>query len=100
MRLRHGTAQKNGKAVTRVERAIEADYYARRVGMTKREALAMLRDGNANVASTEPATADPLVKFLAEQTDLSPNQARELVDREGRNLNKLRKIARTMKAEG
>ncbi|PLP57613.1 hypothetical protein CYK37_18530 [Mesorhizobium loti] len=47
----------------------------------------------------ELATADPVVKFLAEKTDLSPNQARDLVDREGRNLRKLRKIARTMKAE-
>lgn len=48
----------------------------------------------------EPATVDPVVKFLAEHTDLSPNQAKDLVDREGRNLKKLRKIARTMKAEG
>ncbi|MCG7505943.1 hypothetical protein [Mesorhizobium retamae] len=51
-------------------------------------------------STAEPATVDPVVKFLAEHTDLSPNQAKDLVEREGRNLNKLRKIARTMKAEG
>ncbi|MFE0018913.1 hypothetical protein ACFWXH_28975 [Mesorhizobium sp. NPDC059054] len=99
MRLRQRI--KSRKATTRIERAIEADFYARRVGITKREAVAMLREGNADAPSAkEPATADPLVKFLAEHTDLSPNQAKDLVDREGRNLNKLRKIARTMKAEG
>ncbi|HEV2507158.1 MAG TPA: hypothetical protein VGV39_29065 [Mesorhizobium sp.] len=84
---------------TRVERAIEADYYARRVGITKREAYRMLRDGDARVAPADEPSADPLVMFLAEHTDLSPNQARDLVDQEGRNLHKLRKIARTMKAE-
>lgn len=96
----HETAQKNDKATTtRVELAIEADYYARRVGITKREAFAMLRDGDARVTPTEEATADPLVMFLAENTDLSPNQAKDLVDQEGRDVHKLRKIARTMKAE-
>ena len=65
----------------------------------KSKTLAVPR-GRRGRSAKEPATADPLVKFLAEHTDLSPNQAEDLVDREGRNLNKLRKIARTMKAEG
>jgi hypothetical protein len=99
MRLRQETAEKSIKMTTRVERAIEADYYARRVGITKREAYRMLRDGDARVAPADEPSADPLVMFLAEHTDLSPNQARDLVDQEGRNLHKLRKIARTMKAE-
>lgn len=40
------------------------------------------------------------LRFLAENTDLSPNQARELVRRHGRDRATLLEIARTMKAEG
>lgn len=90
--------ERRSRPATRVEQAIEADHYARRTGISKKEAFGMLRDGTASPAEV-PAVADPLVLFLAEHTDLSPNQARDLVDREGRNLHKLRKIARTMKAE-
>lgn len=94
------TTVERTRPATRVERAIEADHYARRTGVSKKEAFEILRDGTATASPEVPAVADPLVLFLAEHTDLSPNQARDLVDREGRNLHKLRKIARTMKAEG
>lgn len=43
---------------------------------------------------------DPDVRFLAENTDLSPKQARELIREHGHDREKLLKIARTMKAEG
>ncbi|MDG4895164.1 hypothetical protein P9272_16470 [Mesorhizobium sp. WSM4976] len=42
---------------------------------------------------------DPDVRFLAENTDLSPKQARELIRTHGHNRDKLLEIARTMKAE-
>lgn len=42
---------------------------------------------------------DPLVRLLAEQTDLSPKQARELIREHGHDREKLLGIARTMKAE-
>lgn len=40
------------------------------------------------------------IRYLAENTDLSPRQARELVRRHGNDRKKLLEIARTMKAEG
>ena len=40
------------------------------------------------------------VKHLAETTDLSPNQARELLRRHGSDWEKLRQEAETFKAEG
>jgi hypothetical protein len=43
---------------------------------------------------------DPDVRFLAENTDLSPKQARELIREHGHDRAKLLEIARTMKAEG
>ncbi|MBN9547771.1 MAG: hypothetical protein J0H31_02520 [Alphaproteobacteria bacterium] len=42
---------------------------------------------------------DPDVRFLAENTDLSPKQARELIREHGHDRAKLLEIARTMKAE-
>ncbi|MHB2264225.1 hypothetical protein [Aliihoeflea sp. PC F10.4] len=39
------------------------------------------------------------IRHLVEQTDLSPNQAAELVDEHGTDREKLMKIAATMKAE-
>lgn len=48
----------------------------------------------------EPGNLDPDVKFLAENTDLSPNQARELIEKHGRDRKKLLEIASTRKAEG
>lgn len=43
---------------------------------------------------------DPDVRFLAENSDLSPKQARELIREHGHDRDKLLRIARTMKAEG
>ncbi len=40
------------------------------------------------------------VQHLAETTDLSPNQARELLRRHGNDWEKIRKEAETFKAEG
>lgn len=42
---------------------------------------------------------DPDVWFLAENTDLSPKQARELIREHGHDRDRLLEIARTMKAE-
>ncbi|MET3659754.1 DUF3606 domain-containing protein [Aquamicrobium ahrensii] len=49
---------------------------------------------------TLPYDDDPDVRFLAEETDLSPQQARELIEKHGNDREKLLEIARTMKAEG
>lgn len=49
---------------------------------------------------TESGVEDEDVRFLAENSDLSPKQARELIERHGRDKNKLLELARTMKAEG
>lgn len=46
------------------------------------------------------AGGDELVKFLAENTDLSPNQARDLVRRYGTDRKKLLEAAHNYKAEG
>lgn len=40
------------------------------------------------------------VKHLVENTDLSPLQAKDVVDQYGTDIGKLMKIADTMKAEG
>ncbi|RCS21860.1 hypothetical protein DUT91_21475 [Phyllobacterium salinisoli] len=48
--------------------------------------------------SNEPI--DNTIRYLAEHTDLSPNQARELIEKHGTDREKLLKIASTMKAEG
>lgn len=40
------------------------------------------------------------VRYLAENTDLSPRQARQLVRRYGNDRARLLEAARTMKAEG
>lgn len=42
---------------------------------------------------------DPDVRFLAENSDLSPKQARELIRERGHDREELLRIARTMKAE-
>lgn len=42
---------------------------------------------------------DPDVRFLAENSDLSPKQARELIREHGHDRDELLRIARTMKAE-
>lgn len=43
---------------------------------------------------------DEDVKFLAENTDLSPKQAEELIARHGRDRELLLEKARSMQAEG
>ena len=43
---------------------------------------------------------DEDVKFLAENSDLSPRQAEQLIAKHGRDRDKLLELARTMKAEG
>jgi len=48
---------------------------------------------------TLPNDDDPLVRELAEQTDLSPLQARDLIKQHGHDREKLLEIARSMKAE-
>ncbi|MCV0394118.1 MAG: hypothetical protein K5872_22840 [Rhizobiaceae bacterium] len=40
------------------------------------------------------------VRYLVEHTDLSPNQAKQLVAKHGADRAKLLDIAKTMKAEG
>jgi hypothetical protein len=45
------------------------------------------------------AVEDRDVKYLAENTDLSPNQAHELIKEHGRDRVKLIRLAKTMKAE-
>jgi hypothetical protein len=40
------------------------------------------------------------IKHLVENTDLSPLQANDVVAKHGTDINKLLKIAETMKAEG
>lgn len=46
-----------------------------------------------------PGGDDPNVRYLAEHTDLSPKQARELITEHGNDREKLLRIARTIKAE-
>ena len=92
----------------RAERAREAAYFAPRVGITKEEALEILKKGAQTMtdqtmeAKSKPASGveDPDVRYLAEHTDLSPKQARELVAKHGRDRKKLLELAATMKAEG
>jgi hypothetical protein len=40
------------------------------------------------------------IKHLAENTDLSPLQAKDLISQHGTDIDTLMKIAETMKAEG
>ncbi|TWG90288.1 hypothetical protein L598_000700000440 [Mesorhizobium sp. J18] len=49
---------------------------------------------------TSDSREDGEIKYLVENTDLSPNQARALVRKHGTDRRKLLEIARTMKAEG
>lgn len=49
---------------------------------------------------TTPLTEDEDIKFLAENTDVSPLQAKELIKKFGRDRNTLLKEALKFKAEG
>lgn len=44
--------------------------------------------------------AEEEIRYLVENTDLSPLQAKRLVEKHGADRQKLLEIARTMKAEG
>ena len=46
-----------------------------------------------------PGGDDPNVRFLTENTDLSPKQARELIEEHGHDREQLLALARKMKAE-
>lgn len=46
-----------------------------------------------------PGGDDPNVRFLTKNTDLSPKQARELIEEHGNDREKLLELARKMKAE-
>jgi hypothetical protein len=46
-----------------------------------------------------PGGDNPNVRYLTENTDLSPRQARELIEEHGDDREKLLRIAKTMKAE-
>jgi len=55
--------------------------------------------GKAKPGSRAAKAEDREVQHLAETTDLSPNQARELLRRHGDDRAKLKEVARTFKAE-
>jgi hypothetical protein len=59
-----------------------------------------MSDDPSQTRSPRLAIEDEDVKFLAENTDLSPNQALELIEKHGRDRRKLLEIAKTRKAEG
>ncbi|MBN9070800.1 MAG: hypothetical protein J0H34_04195 [Rhizobiales bacterium] len=46
-----------------------------------------------------PGGDNPNVRFLTENTDLSPRQALELIEKHGNEREKLLELARKMKAE-
>lgn len=46
-----------------------------------------------------PGGDNPNVRYLTENTDLSPKQARELIEEHGNDREKLLQIAKKMKAE-
>ncbi|GLU29325.1 hypothetical protein [Brucella sp. NBRC 12950] len=52
-----------------------------------------------NSKSTDPLTQDEDIKFLAENTDLSPLQAKDLIEKHGRDRKVLLEEAKKFKAE-
>lgn len=67
---------------------------ARRVGMADDKTKS---GGQHQAGMTEDLEAEAL--HLAEATDLSPNQARELIRRHGSDRKKLMELAKNFKAE-
>jgi len=57
------------------------------------------RNANIDWLSSHEAVDDE-IRYITEHTDLSPNQARDLIKRHGTDRETLLKIAKTMKAEG
>ncbi|NKC51134.1 hypothetical protein HED63_13435 [Ochrobactrum cytisi] len=53
-----------------------------------------------NEKSTTPLTDDEDIKFPAENSDISPLQASQLIERFGRDRKKLLEEAKKFKAEG
>jgi len=57
--------------------------------------------GAAKTARHRPSKGEEFeVKHLAETTDLSPNQARDLLRKHGNDWRKIEEVAKTFKAEG
>jgi len=52
-----------------------------------------------NSKLTDPLTQDEDIKYLAENTDLSPLQAKDLIKKHGRDRQKLLEEAKNFKAE-
>lgn len=59
-----------------------------------------MSDENANDWLNANDEESRAIRFLVEETDLSPNQAREIVRKHGFNRAELLRIANTRKAEG
>ena len=59
-----------------------------------------MTDRDPNDAGHDKPMDDELAMRLAEETDLSPNQAMALIEKHGRDYDTLRRIAATFKAEG
>ncbi|KXF75028.1 hypothetical protein ATN84_20280 [Paramesorhizobium deserti] len=57
------------------------------------------RKANIDWLNSDSAV-DNEIRYLTEHTDLSPNQARDLINKHGTNRETLLKMAKTMKAEG
>lgn len=55
---------------------------------------------NKNEWTSEENPQDVAIRYLVENTDVSPLQAKELVAKHGTDIDTLMEIARTMKAEG
>ena len=53
----------------------------------------------AQTPKRKPEGEDAQVLHLAETTDLSPNQARELIRKHGDDWRKIEEVAKTYKAE-
>jgi hypothetical protein len=69
--------------------------------MKEKPEIHMAKDRKTKeLADPTRLSSDADMRYLAENTDLSPRQARELVRRHGRDRAKLLEIARSMKAEG
>lgn len=59
-----------------------------------------MSDHNATDWLTGDDEESRAIRYLVERTDLSANQAREIVRRHGLDRSELMRVARTRKAEG
>lgn len=60
----------------------------------------MTNDNLSGKPRVDAQLDDDTVRYLTENTDLSPRQAEQLVREHGKDREKLMKLAATMKAEG